>query len=230
MAIDQKKRQKQLEKKAAKRKAVQAARKDAHPGGFLSPARQLAVAGNSPIHECLVPERLFEVGIGNVIVSRKLPSGDIGVSFFLLDVYCLGVKDAFFQIMSEIEYLRKLLTLGDHEKFGRVDPSCARKLVENAEAYAKQIGFDPHPDYRLARRIFGDVDAGACLTGFQFGKDGKPFFVSGPKDTPARCRKIMHTLLKRFGPEGFHYLIQGEKAVLQREFGIQPRLIPLTDG
>ncbi|MFZ0928039.1 MAG: hypothetical protein WAN11_05545 [Syntrophobacteraceae bacterium] len=65
MAIDPGKKQKQLEKKAARSKAVHAARKTAHGGGTWSSTKQLAVAGNSPIHECLVPAGLFEIGIGN---------------------------------------------------------------------------------------------------------------------------------------------------------------------
>jgi hypothetical protein len=40
-----------------------------------------------------------------------------------------------------------------------------------------------------------------------FGKDGKPFFMSGPYDTPARCRRIIDTLTRRCGPEGFHYTV-----------------------
>lgn len=222
MAIDPKKRQKKLEKKAAKRKAVQVAKKDTHTGGVLSSARQLAVAGLSPIYECLMPERLFEVGIGNVIVSRKMANGDIGASFFLVDVYCLGVKFAFFQTMSNTEYVHKLASLGWHETFTKIHPACARKLVENSAAYAKEIGFDPDPDYHVARKIFGDVDAGECPTEFTFGKDGKPFFISGPKDTPARCKKIMNILLRRFGPEGFDYLMPLEMVSSEEDAGIQP--------
>jgi hypothetical protein len=209
MAIDPRKKQKQLEKKAARRKAVHAARKTTHVGGMWSSAKQLAVIESSPIHECLMPAGLFEIGIGNVIVSRKLPSGDIGASFFLVDVFCLGVKNAFFQVMTETEYLRQVGRLGGEEELGSVDPSCARKLVENAKGYAKQIGFDPHPDYRSARKIFGDIDAAICPTDFTFGKDGMPFFVSGPNDTPAKCRKIIGTLSRRFGPDGFHFLMVG---------------------
>jgi hypothetical protein len=71
VVVDPRKRQKQLARKAAKRKAVQSAKKDSHGTGVIwSSARQLVVAEGSPIHECLMPERIFEVGIGNVTVSR----------------------------------------------------------------------------------------------------------------------------------------------------------------
>ena len=41
-------------------------------------------------------------------------------------------------------------------------PAYARKLVEGAMADARDLGFDPHVDYRIAKAIFGDVDAAAC--------------------------------------------------------------------
>ncbi len=206
MAIDPRRRQKQLQKKAAKRKAVRAAKRDTHAGGFLSSEKQLLIAASSPIFECLMPEKLFELGIGNVIVSRKMQNGDIGASFFLVDVYCLGIKFAFFQTMSEMEYVRKVESLSEYETFKKMEPACVRKLIEDAEAYAGDIGFSPDPDYRIARKIFGEIDASECSTEFTFGKDGKPLFFAGPNDPPAKCKKIMDTLLKRFGPEGFHYL------------------------
>ena len=163
---------------------------------------------SAPIHECLIPDSLFDIGIGNVIVSRKMPNGFIGAAFFLVDVFCLGIKDAFYDVLSPAEYDHRLSGL-QHETFRALHPTCARKLVEGAEAYARDLGFNPHPDYQLARRIFGDLDATVCPTHYVFGKDGKPFFMSGPSDTPARCRKILDTLTRRCGPEGFHYLVAG---------------------
>lgn len=224
MAIDPRKRQKQLEKKAAKRKAVQAARKNEHQGALLFAARQLANVGKYPIHECLVPERLFELGIGTVIISRRLLNGDIAASFFLIDVYCLGVKFVFFGVMSEIEYQLKVAGLSGNEEHVAVDPSCARKLIEEAKAYAKQIGFDPHPDYHSGKKIFGDIEAGACSEEFTFGKDGKPYFISGPRDTLEKCKMIINTLTRKLGPDGFHFIIQGSRKVLERGFGGDPEL------
>ena len=207
MALDARKRQQKLAKKAAKRKAVLATKKYVgEVGGLVPHGRQTMPIASAPIHECLIPESLFDIGIGNVIVSRKMPNGFIGVAFFLVDVFCLGVKDAFYDVLSPARYDQRLSGL-HHETFRALHPTCARKLVEGAEAYARDLGFQPHPDYQLARQIFGDLDATACPTRYVFGKDGKPFFMSGPYDTPARCRKILDTLTRRCGPEGFHFMV-----------------------
>ena len=162
----------------------------------------------APIHECLVPDRLFDIGLGNVIVSRKMLNGFIGVTFFLVDVFCLGIKDAFYDVLSPADYDSRLSGL-QHETFKEIHPTCARKLVEGAEAYARELGFTPHADYQRSRQIFGDLDATACPTHYVFGKDGKPFFMSGPYDTPAKCRRIIDTLTRRCGSEGFHFMVAG---------------------
>jgi hypothetical protein len=41
---------------------------------------------------------------------------------------------------------------------------------------------------------------------FVFGLDGKPFYVSGPEDSPGFIRRVLRTLERHCGPDGFHYL------------------------
>jgi hypothetical protein len=206
MSLDEKKRQKKLAKKAAKRKAKLSDRKDSHISGSAG-TQDIALALNSPVHECIIPEGLFEVGIGNILISRKMPGGKVAFSIFLLDVYCLGVKNAYFFIMSQSEYDDKIKSIKQNADFESLSPECVRKLVESAEAYARALGFNPHPDYHTARNIFGDIDAEKCPMQFEFGKDGRPLFISGPNDSHAKCMKIMETLTKSCGPGKFQYMI-----------------------
>jgi hypothetical protein len=69
------------------------------------------------------------------------------------------------------------------------------------------LGLPPHADYRVAQLIFGTISAEACTENYVYGKDGKPWFVSGPFDTPERCREIRSTLEETCGPGGYHYII-----------------------
>jgi hypothetical protein len=203
MAMDTKKRQKKLARKTAKRKQALAQKKHQRLGG---PMRQITAASQAPLHECLMPAGLFETGIGNVIVSRTLPSGQIAAAFFLVDVFCLGVKDTFFQVMSPADYAYRTAGL-THEQLARVEPARARQLIEEAVTYAHDLGLAPHRDYKLTRQMLGDIAVKASAISFQFGKDGKPFFMSGPYDTPAKIERIIRTLTDRVGPEGFDYVI-----------------------
>jgi hypothetical protein len=118
------------------------------------------------------------------------------------------VKDAFAQIVGRSEYeARFVREMRSQCPVRDVSFAYARKLVEDAVAYADNLGLHPHPDYRAARLIFGDVDPGECKETFEFGQNGKPFFVAGPNDTPERCRQVLATLVERCGVGNFHYMI-----------------------
>lgn len=78
-------------------------------------------------------------------------------------------------------------------------PECLRKLVEGAVQYAADLGLQPHADYRAARMIFGDIRTDECTEEFEYGKDGKPVFIMGPRDNPAECQRIFQAIENRIG-------------------------------
>jgi hypothetical protein len=86
-------------------------------------------------------------------------------------------------------------------------PACFRKLVEGGVAYAREQGFNPHADYVVAGQIFGDVDPAACPTHFEYGHEGKPFYISGPQETATQVRATLDQLQRRWGPGNFDYLV-----------------------
>jgi hypothetical protein len=153
---------------------------------------------------------MFDVGIGNVLISRRREDGLIAASVFLVDLFCLGVKNAIFHLMPPLRYEVTLLGLELTGELMEIPPECARKLVEGAVAYAEDLGFSPHPDYRIAQQIFGDIDKRECETSFEFGNDGKPLYISGPNETPGDIQRILNQLERRCGPGGFEYEIMEE--------------------
>jgi hypothetical protein len=202
MAISEQQRQKKLAKKKQKRSAVTVKKvtlsmKNAKP------------YANYPIHECLIPTDLFSSGLGELVVTRRVPNGDIAMSSFVIDVFCLGVKDAMFVVLPESRYEHEvkagMLGTGNRE-FERLHQSCAKSLLDGVVAYAKELGFAPHPDYKNAKDIFGNIDASVCPVKYTFGKNGKPFYMNGPYETPADMEKIINTLTKKCGVGGFEML------------------------
>ena len=69
--------------------------------------------------------------------------------------------------------------------------------------YARDFGFPPHSDYAQAAQLFGDIDAAACPVRYTYGKDGQPFYMSGPYESPAQSRKIIDTLARRLARTAF---------------------------
>jgi hypothetical protein len=199
MAVDPRKKAKQLARKAAKRKAQLAKKYTAGTGMEGSFA-------SWPIHECYAYGNLFEIGIGNVFISRKL-GNQIAVGIFLVDTGCLGVKNAILRISSQFEFQDLIDRFRERENLIQVKAEYARKLIEDALEYAAELGFKPHKDYHKAKKLFGAIDTSLCDDSFEFGKDGKPFYGSGPSDSPGRIAQIVDMLLKRCGPDGFHCMI-----------------------
>ena len=213
MALDQRKLQKKKAKKAAKNKMRKTKQRK---GNFITGAAgKMAVelALQAPVYECWEPEQLFEGGIGTVVVSRKTEDNEILMAIFLLDVFCLGVKNSGIGLMSEQEYRLKLEYLRKHEIPISVHPSCARKLVEEAEEYAKELGFSPHKDYQPAKKIFGEIDKNACPRSFEFGKDGKPLYIAGPYDNEVFSKRVIDKLMKNVGQEDFHFIANPDENI-----------------
>ena len=99
-------------------------------------------------HEALWPKNLFEAGIGHVIVARFKSGGErVEAGLFLVDVFCLGVKNAFYEMCDKADYMERVRGYYDREfEMLPVEPECARKLVEGSIQYAHNLGFAPHPD------------------------------------------------------------------------------------
>ena len=207
MALSRNALQKKRTKKSMKRNDKRTT--GARLGALLSFSRDWAAASRAPVVDVLAPCNLFELGIGHVWFSRRLPDGRYAMAGFLVDTFCLGVKNALYKIMETREYQGALERIfsATQEGHEQQHPAYARKLVEGAVAYARDLGFDPHFDYRIAKAIFGDVDAAACPVKFAFGQDDKPFYVSGPHDSPSMQRRIVTQLERRCGTDGFDYMI-----------------------
>jgi hypothetical protein len=216
VAIDPRKRQKKLAKERAKRKAKALANRRAQQGrpSFLQRAAlglEFELAARGPIDECHVNEKLmtpgYNQGMGTVIVTRLASSGMVAAGVYLLDVFCLGVKDSFARFLTKEEFRQLLSQTRLQEPMKKVEPAVAKKLIEDTVAYARRIGFEPHPDLRPARKLLEDIDASACMMEFTFGDRGKPHFISGPYDSQARIRQIRDTLERTCGKDNYNITI-----------------------
>jgi len=202
MVASTRKRQKRLERAKKNRKERHKSLQRQKQRGLFE---LLTEASSAPIKHCCAAEVLWHEGIGNVLISRQLPNGNVAFAMFLVDMYCLGVKDVFGNTMPQAMYAGKLYgRLVKQSSIVPLTPPALRKLVEGAVEYARSLGLQPHPDYRKARPIFGDIDASECTEEFEYGDRGKPHFFAGPHDSPQRCSEIIRILTRTCGEGEFH--------------------------
>lgn len=162
-------------------------------------------------YEAFIEKDWREHGLAHLLVARIREDGSADFGVFLVDVFCLGVKDAFFEadvLASAVDdYLADNLP---EDKRERIHPTCAKKLIDGAIAYAESLGFAPHRDYRKARRALSGLDAALCPTEFAFGRDGRPYYVQGANDSAERVERVLAMLETRCGLDGFDYELAEE--------------------
>ena len=171
-------------------------------------AERLTAAVRFPVLHCRINNSFEDEGMGWLLFSRELPGGRVAVASFLVDRYCLGVKDVFGEVLSRPEYDSKYIRrMAAEMPAHSIPPADARKLLEEAVAYAHSLGLAPHADYPKVLPLFGSIDPAESKATFEFGKDGKPLFIAGPSDTPERSRAIVGILTENCGTGNFHYLV-----------------------
>lgn len=139
-------------------------------------------------------------GIALALVARRERRDCISVCGYLVDTFCLGVKD----VIGPRRLRRRDLSSFVRTYF-RVFPAppvpapieLAQHLVLGAVAYAESLGFSPHPDFEPARGHLGVLDEPCAIS---FGCKGRPLYVAGPYDD---SRAVMGMLRTKLGPDGF---------------------------
>ena len=155
--------------KANRRKAIVAEKRRAEMlAGTL--AEKVRRAASAPIRHCLVPDALFDAGLGTVMLARGATADHLTLGVFLVDTFGLGIKDVMFRSISRTEFESYVAMTDADQRLAPVEPSYARKLLRDVAAWAGSIGVAPHRDFAAVEQLFGDVSADACDATFQFGR------------------------------------------------------------
>lgn len=153
----------------------------------------------------------YHSGVAGVLVARRDRPRRVSVCGYLVDVYCLGVKNALGPRMMKEDDLRSFRRMY-FEGFAEAGPpleaplDLARHLVCGAVDYARGLGFEPHPDYAPVAGHLGRWEETSALT---FGRDGVPYYVQGPYDNGA---SVLRTLTRSVGKDNFYFIAGLEAA------------------
>lgn len=142
-------------------------------------------------------------GFAQVLLARQERASRVTVTGFLVDVYCLGVKNVTEpEVMgsgSLDAYVPVYYSAFDHPPLS-IGVEQAQRIVHGGVDYARSLGFEPAPGFADTAVHLGAPTPD--LPSIGFGRDGKPFYFSGPYDDP---RKVIQTLERTCGPDNYHY-------------------------
>lgn len=175
-------------------------------GCWVSPgwASGLAVHGQPEWPGVDGPGDLGKSGLVTVLVARERGGTKVSACGYLVDVYCLGVKDVFGPCALDRRKLPELV----HQYFRLYDApplaapiELARHLVFGAIAYARNLGFEPATGMEASAGHLGSWEGPSVIS---FGRDGKPLFIQGPHDD---ATGVMRRLERSVGRGKFDYLV-----------------------
>ena len=172
-------------------------------GCWVSPGWSDGLAAPADWPDVEVPSGVGN-GLVSVLVARDDRRGKVSVSGYLVDVYCLGVKDVLGPKAIDDADLRTFV----RSFFGAYEApplaasvEMARELVWGAVGYARDLGFEPHRDFAQAASHLGAWQPTGAV---RFGREGEPYFVQGVRDHGTR---ILRTLERSVGEGNFHFLV-----------------------
>src|SRR5258705_7482141 len=170
-------------------------------GCWISPgwSRELVVAAGRDWPDG--PGRQDATGIAAALVARRHRYDKVGVCGYLVDVHCLGVKNAVGPRVMDARALTRFTPTFFAAFDGEPVPApleLVQHLVFGAVDYARDLGLEPHPDYAVAEGHLGERTGPSAIT---FGRDGKPFYMQGPYDD---AFAVIQTLDRTVGRGNYH--------------------------
>ena len=181
----------------------------------LSPENYIRTRARTlPIGDCLINEDWRDSGFAMITVTREHINGNITHGAYLVDLYCLGVKECFWMFNQPPEAFREFMNKQVRgNEFGLRNKKTSYPLVHNiiygAEAFAGDLGFKPHKSFELARYLIEEDDERIKLIDIEFGYKGKPLYISVQENQTEKNRVFAH-LEKTVGSGNFNFITEAE--------------------
>lgn len=178
------------------------------PVTLTGPRYYLERAREYPIFGCWVIENWQESGLTPVVVARAQAPDKVIFGVCLVDLYCLGVKDAY----ANADFPRSTFERKLPKMCSGAPQECsvelAHEIIYGGLEYVERYGFKPHPDFtrQMVDKVLDPPEAHPRSGKVEFGKDGKPFFFAGPYDDKRRINQILNTLMRTAGEGNFTFV------------------------
>lgn len=186
-------------------------KKPALQQSLLSPTKYVKTKARSlPWGKCYINDNWKIQGMATIVMTRVQPSGKLIAGIYLVDVFCMGLKQTTMRFGIEESELNDLMP----DLYDRFDmerelaaPVLLQNIIYGAIEYAEDLGFSFDKDFYLTEYILDPADDIGYID-IDFGKDGKPFYVEGPFD---KTLLVLAKLTKAVGADNFDFLCRADQ-------------------
>jgi hypothetical protein len=127
-------------------------------------------------------------GLAAVLVARSAGRDTVSACGYLVDLYCLGVKDVIGpRILNDQQHAQFTRTFfaGYRQPPLAAPIELAQQLVLGAARYARSLGLEPSAGFDAVRGHLGEWSGVRAIT---FGRNGRPDHIARPYDDAAPAR------------------------------------------
>lgn len=127
-------------------------------------------------------------GLAAVLVARSAGRDTVSACGYLVDLYCLGVKDVIGpRILNDQQHAQFTRTFfaGYRQPPVAAPIELAQQLVLGAARYARSLGFEPAAGFDAVRGHLGEWSGVRAVA---FGRQGRPEYIQGPYDDAGQVR------------------------------------------
>ncbi len=181
-----------------------AKKKTTQQQGKISPEKYIREKARTlPIDKCYVNQDWQKAGMANVVVTRQRPNGEFIFASFLVDTFCLGVKDVYYSMTYTADDIKNVLDrYGDTCEIDEISYDEAHNIIWGAVSFAEEAGIKPAKTFSIGQYILEDDTEEIPLIDYEFGKDGKYLLVVGED---GKEKVYLKTLAQRLG-ERFDFI------------------------
>lgn len=165
---------------------------------------------NLPVYNCSVNSDWESGKLATVSVARKHVNGNVTLGLFLVDLNCLGVKDANYLFNIPVHEYKNAISNNGQVELIDISYELAHNIIYAGLEYAKELGFTPHKDFSIVRFILEEDTEDVELMEIECGTNGKPLFIKSPWQSEPEANRIITQLERTIGKGNFKYIIPGE--------------------
>lgn len=161
-----------------------------------------------PIAECYMDTDYEESGLSYVIVARKHKSEKYTIGCYMIDTFCVGLKDTYYYVRIDEEEYKKIIERVVETGATKVAYEEAHNLIYGAIAFAEEVGIMPIKDFELTKYILEEDTEEIPLIEYNYGKDGKYYLVASNR---LEASKYLPFLEENLESEEYSFVIDGEE-------------------
>lgn len=182
-------------------------KKQKAPEKQLSPEKYIkSQARNLPIYECMINTEWESTKICSVLVSRQHNNGNFSWVIYLVDLFCMGVKDSYYIFnQSEYEYntfKKKYFPQDYHET---IPYTLAHNIIFAGYEFAAEYDLKPCKDFlQLTQYFLNEDNDNVELIEIECGRNNMPVVISGP-DNQQESNRLYNHLVHKVGKGKFIY-------------------------